>query len=182
MRIKFKITVLLFLSVLFLHLSCSGGRDDMFETPDESSGVSDGLPDEAPDVDGNIKKDEQVHEEETALDEESNAFCGNGVVDAGEVCDTSPKDCKSLDSNYSSGLAECKKDCSDFDTSTCQTAPVKDVYAVDSSKCPGCRRCLSYCSENAISMVSGKAVIDPNKCTGCGDCESACRFGAIKKK
>jgi ferredoxin len=45
------------------------------------------------------------------------------------------------------------------------------TYNVNRTKCIGCRLCVSVCSEGAISMVQGKAVIDPDKCSSCGICK-----------
>lgn len=51
-----------------------------------------------------------------------------------------------------------------------ETEEVKQFYTVDSSKCIGCRLCVSKCPTDAISMVNGKAVIDADKCIACGIC------------
>jgi len=48
-----------------------------------------------------------------------NAFCGNGAVEKGEVCDKNSKPCIEIDSNYISGIAVCNNKCSRFKTSQC---------------------------------------------------------------
>ena len=53
----------------------------------------------------------------------------------------------------------------------------KIVYHVNTA-CYGCGRCVSACSEGAITMM-GDAVIDPNKCTACGSCVRRCPVDAI---
>jgi ferredoxin len=52
-------------------------------------------------------------------------------------------------------------------------------YHVKSSWCTGCGDCISDCLENAISIVSGKAVIDTELCSQCGICKSTCSEEAI---
>lgn len=46
-----------------------------------------------------------------------------------------------------------------------------------SHKCVGCGECLD-CTENAIKMQDGKAVIDRKACISCGKCAPKCVFGA----
>jgi uncharacterized Fe-S center protein len=59
---------------------------------------------------------------------------------------------------------------------------------VKGKKCKGCERCLSWCAQEAISMVPPQAkvvtkksiaFIDSKKCTGCGECIPICPSGAI---
>ena len=60
---------------------------------------------------------------------------------------------------------------------------------VNGKACKGCETCLSWCSQEAISMLSlkpgveakrGNAFIDPKKCFGCGECILSCPSGAIE--
>jgi Fe-S-cluster-containing hydrogenase component 2 len=53
------------------------------------------------------------------------------------------------------------------------------LYQVAADKCIGCRKCLSVCPQNAISLVDGVAVIDKQKCIGCARCLRACPASAI---
>jgi len=46
--------------------------------------------------------------------------------------------------------------------------------------CTACKKCLRWCPNDAISMVSDKAWIDSDKCIGCGECITVCRFDAIQ--
>jgi Fe-S-cluster-containing hydrogenase component 2 len=53
------------------------------------------------------------------------------------------------------------------------------LYAVNEPKCNGCKKCLSVCPADAISIVDGKAVINKQECIGCGRCLSSCLKKAI---
>ncbi|MGZ3539559.1 MAG: DUF362 domain-containing protein [Thermodesulfobacteriota bacterium] len=55
--------------------------------------------------------------------------------------------------------------------------------------CKGCETCLTWCAQEAISMLplksgvetkQGIASIDPKKCVGCGECILSCPSGAIQ--
>jgi uncharacterized Fe-S center protein len=60
---------------------------------------------------------------------------------------------------------------------------------VKGKACKGCERCLGWCAQQAISMLSPQsgvetkqsiASIDPKKCVGCGECILTCPSGAIQ--
>jgi uncharacterized Fe-S center protein len=60
---------------------------------------------------------------------------------------------------------------------------------VNGKTCKGCKTCLSWCAQEAISMrppqsgvetKQGIAFIDPKKCVGCGECILTCSSGAIQ--
>ncbi len=60
---------------------------------------------------------------------------------------------------------------------------------VNGKACKGCETCLSWCAQEAISMLSlksgvetkrGNAFIDPKKCIGCAECILTCPSGAIQ--
>jgi hypothetical protein len=51
---------------------------------------------------------------------------------------------------------------------------------VSRKKCEGCGECVSYCAQEAISLVDEKAKIDRKKCVGCGECIIVCPNQAIQ--
>lgn len=55
------------------------------------------------------------------------------------------------------------------------------MIQVDLEKCTGCGACLDACSNEAISLCAGKAVIDLGTCLDCGACAPACPVGAISQ-
>ncbi len=130
----------------------------------------------------NVSQDTDTIPDNTEVpDTAEQPICGNNKIENGEQCDGNAQQCSNLLGTDYEGTANCKSDCTGFDTSTCTKHQTKIVYHVIASRCNGCRKCLGACSEGAISMVNGKAVIDPKKCTGCGDCVSSCRRNAIEK-
>lgn len=61
----------------------------------------------------------------------------------------------------------------------CNLPDRRHLYAVGTEKCIGCRKCLSVCPQDAITLTDGKAVIDKRKCIGCGRCLRVCPASAI---
>ncbi len=60
---------------------------------------------------------------------------------------------------------------------------------VKGKACKGCKSCLAWCAQEAISMQplnsgvetgQSVALIDPKKCVGCGECILTCPSGAIQ--
>lgn len=50
----------------------------------------------------------------------------------------------------------------------------KDVMAVCSVGCIGCKMCQKVCEFDAITVENNIAHIDPSKCTNCGKCAEKC--------
>lgn len=50
----------------------------------------------------------------------------------------------------------------------------KDVMAVCSVGCIGCKMCQKVCEADAITVENNIAHIDPEKCTNCGKCAEKC--------
>jgi ferredoxin len=50
---------------------------------------------------------------------------------------------------------------------------------VDPAACNGCGACVDVCPNDAIRLVSGKAVMDQEKCAACAVCVDACPTHAI---
>jgi uncharacterized Fe-S center protein len=46
--------------------------------------------------------------------------------------------------------------------------------------CIGCGACRDICPQNAISLVTAKAVLDPQKCIGCASCIAVCKSDAVE--
>lgn len=53
------------------------------------------------------------------------------------------------------------------------------IAYIDESRCTGCGRCVSVCSEGAIELDGTLAYIDGHKCVGCQACIEVCPSGAI---
>jgi NAD-dependent dihydropyrimidine dehydrogenase PreA subunit len=50
---------------------------------------------------------------------------------------------------------------------------------IDPAVCNGCGACVEVCPNEAIRLVSGKAVINQEKCAACATCAGACPLQAI---
>ncbi len=61
-----------------------------------------------------------------------------------------------------------------------KAAPETGGYKI-SSRCNGCRKCLSVCPQNCIDLSRTPAVVDQNRCLHCGNCVPVCPAGAIAK-
>lgn len=51
---------------------------------------------------------------------------------------------------------------------------------VNLSKCKICRKCTTYCPENAIYENKGKIYVNKKKCISCFCCQEACPYDAIE--
>lgn len=186
--------ILLLSTIFLLLISCDNmDRDDLLHgTVDNSvEETQDTIQDEEI-VDENKTQDsgdtvdnyEAQDNSDTVPDDENDGpVCGNSIVETRENCDLNSMPCSSILGDNYEGTANCKADCSGFDTATCTEIEQEDVvYEIINSKCRGCGRCPRGCKEGALTMSGGLAVIDPDKCTGCGDCVAYCPFDAIKKK
>ncbi|HPM47307.1 MAG TPA: hypothetical protein PL056_09575, partial [bacterium] len=49
------------------------------------------------------------------------SFCGNGVIEPGEVCDGDTLSCTDLDASYYGGTAYCNSLCSGYNEDSCET-------------------------------------------------------------
>ncbi len=56
------------------------------------------------------------------------------------------------------------------------------VPHIDSVRCTGCRKCVSFCRFNALAMVKGKPILFPEICHSCGGCSLVCPVGAISER
>ncbi|MBN2829019.1 MAG: 4Fe-4S binding protein [Candidatus Cloacimonetes bacterium] len=55
-----------------------------------------------------------------------------------------------------------------------------DLPIIERNKCVGCEDCIQSCPVDAITIVSGKAVIDNKTCINCGKCYRACTYNSIR--
>ena len=57
---------------------------------------------------------------------------------------------------------------------------MRKTVSIDPEKCTGCGECAEACSEGAIRMIGGKAVVvNEECCDGLGACLPVCPVGAI---
>lgn len=76
---------------------------------------------------------------------------------------------------------KCQNKCETYGIDDCYTASQLGTGPKNCEfGCMGLGSCVKVCSENAISIVDGIAVINREKCIGCGKCESACPKNIIK--
>ncbi len=92
--------------------------------------------------------------------------CGNGTVEGPEQCDSGTKDCIEIDPTaFLGGKAACKKDCSGWDTVTCEegTAVCGDKVVEGAEKCDGT---LDLCVEIDPAKYSGGKAYCLDDCSG----------------
>ena len=65
-------------------------------------------------------KDSTEPTDQTGPDD-SDAECGNTIVENGEICDGGARECKEINPGYNGGFANCKEDCSGWEESTCRS-------------------------------------------------------------
>ncbi len=63
--------------------------------------------------------------------------------------------------------------------STIMVAYVQVQPEVFENTCISCGLCVEACTQDAMSLIDGKAVIDLSKCTACGECVIVCPVNAI---
>ena len=85
------------------------------------------------------------------------------VVQCNGTCDKCSDKCEIY------GIDDC------YTASQLGTGPKNCEYG-----CMGLGSCVKVCSEDAITIKDGIAVIDKEKCIGCGKCEGACPKNIIK--
>jgi hypothetical protein len=91
--------------------------------------------------------------------------CGNGTTDSGEACDGDAKDCTTISASYTGGWAECKADCSGYDTTACvgatDEAPDTDTVTPTGKTCIEINQCTGACADQACydaCVASGSTV------------------------
>ncbi|HPV22508.1 MAG TPA: hypothetical protein PK102_12820, partial [bacterium] len=47
------------------------------------------------------------------------SYCGNGVIEEGELCDGNSVECTTISSSYVSGTAYCNSVCNGYDETNC---------------------------------------------------------------
>jgi len=113
----------------FLFTACgdeTSSKPDSGATPDENT-TDNAVTDNA--VTDEIVTDDTLTDDtltDTAVtdDDAVIATCGNGEIDEGEPCDGDAQDCTVINSAYVGGNAECKSDCSGYNTATCALDPL----------------------------------------------------------
>ena len=72
--------------------------------------------------------DEDIEVVDNEIPEE---YCGNGVVEEGEICDGQIIDCTELDDSYTSGTANCLNTCDGFNETKCVGGEYNGPYEFD---------------------------------------------------
>ncbi|MBQ0001173.1 MAG: RnfABCDGE type electron transport complex subunit B [Clostridiales bacterium] len=95
---------------------------------------------------------------------------------------------KSLTAVKKVAFVKCAGDC-EHTSQKCNYVGIKDcraaalsgisVWQCDSG-CYGYGSCVTACTQDAIHVVNGVAVVDRAKCIGCGQCVKACPKGLIE--
>ena len=75
------------------------------------------------------------------------APCGNGALDADEVCDGDSVTCASLGASWSSGNATCRASCAGFDTSACTALSTGGFEAVKPAEREPARFAAARCND-----------------------------------
>jgi len=105
----------------------------------------------------NISDDEDIY----SNDIDNSVVCGNDLIEFGEICDGTVKECKDIDSSlYISGDATCDSSCTDFDKSNYILKPVCGNNKKEGSEfCDGNQ---VDCSSLDSKFTSGKAFCNDN--------------------
>ena len=67
----------------------------------------------------------------------NSGYCGNNIVEAGELCDGNAKECTAIDTGFSGGYAVCRTDCQGYDTTGCTGTPANTDPGDNSGTNPG---------------------------------------------
>jgi len=121
------IYVVLLFSLTFIG-ACDGSSIKKAKPNPDNESVSDN---ELIDTD-NITNDNEKNDENIVADndsetpDDSNAVCGNEIIEGTEPCDGNVVDCIEINSKlYKAGKAKCLEDCTGFDTITCEEVPME---------------------------------------------------------
>ena len=134
--------------------------------------------------------------------EYSSYYCGNGVIDPGELCDgyaLNMQTCKTVLGDNYSGAVHCQEGCLGFDTSECvslvSSAVCGNNVAEDGELCDGTdlkgKTCASIFGEDSVGTPAcvNCTTIDAGSCTntgttepaGCTDGEFQCKGQVLQK-
>ena len=107
-------------------------------------------------------------------DTDTTTGCGNGFTEAGEVCDGGVKNCTEL--GFASGFAECKPDCSGWDTSTCQSGSDTDTMPdtdtpTTGKTCGEINSCMNTCPDGDQACYQA--------CYDSGSADGKAKFDAL---
>ena len=124
---------------------------------------------------------------DTVTCEESNAVCGNEIVEIPEVCDGNIENCVNIDpSKYKGGKAKCNRNCDGFDTVTCEEL---DDYCGDGkiSNTEFCDSDFINCKDIDAKKYSSGTAECKDDCSGydfssCVEIKSVCGDGKVEGK